>query len=61
MSAQDPQGTVDHPAAISAQNRWTTHAPTTIVGAMHQEEIWDIDAAQHYDTPGSGMFAPEVS
>ncbi|MDQ3479910.1 MAG: class I SAM-dependent methyltransferase, partial [Actinomycetota bacterium] len=27
---------------------------------MRQEEIWDIDAAQRYDTPGTGMFAPEV-
>ncbi|WP_027945126.1 class I SAM-dependent DNA methyltransferase [Amycolatopsis taiwanensis] len=27
---------------------------------MRQEEIWDVDAAQRYDTPGSGMFAPEV-
>jgi SAM-dependent methyltransferase len=31
-----------------------------IVGGMRQEEIWDIDAARHYDTPGTGMFAPEV-
>lgn len=27
---------------------------------MRQEEIWDVDAARNYDTPGSGMFAPEV-
>ena len=27
---------------------------------MRQEEIWDVDAAQRYDTPGSGMFAPQV-
>jgi SAM-dependent methyltransferase len=27
---------------------------------MRQEELWDVDAAQSYDTPGSGMFAPEV-
>jgi SAM-dependent methyltransferase len=27
---------------------------------VNQEEIWDVDAAQHYDTPGTGMFAPEV-
>jgi SAM-dependent methyltransferase len=27
---------------------------------MRQEEIWDGDAAGRYDTPGSGMFAPEV-
>ncbi|MEO3764167.1 class I SAM-dependent methyltransferase [Streptomyces sp. B5E4] len=27
---------------------------------MQQEKIWDADVAQRYDTPGSGMFAPEV-
>ncbi|CDR17515.1 class I SAM-dependent methyltransferase [Streptomyces iranensis] len=27
---------------------------------MNQEEIWDVDAAQRYDTPGTGMFAPEI-
>ncbi len=27
---------------------------------MRQEEIWDVDTATHYDTPGTGMFAPEV-
>ncbi|TDC05453.1 class I SAM-dependent methyltransferase, partial [Streptomyces sp. 8K308] len=27
---------------------------------MRQDEIWDDDAAQRYDTPGVGMFAPEV-
>ena len=27
---------------------------------MHQEEIWDAHTAQHYDTPGTGMFAPET-
>jgi SAM-dependent methyltransferase len=27
---------------------------------MQQDEIWDTEAAQSYDTPGSGMFAPEV-
>jgi SAM-dependent methyltransferase len=30
------------------------------VGGMRQEEIWDVDMAQSYDTPGTGMFAPEV-
>ena len=28
--------------------------------AMRQDEIWDAAAAQRYDTPGVGMFAPEV-
>lgn len=27
---------------------------------MTQERIWDAAAAARYDTPGSGMFAPEV-
>lgn len=30
------------------------------VGCMRQEEVWDMDAASRYDTPGIGMFAPEV-
>ncbi len=28
--------------------------------AKSQQEIWDAEAAQRYDTPGTGMFAPEV-
>ena len=27
---------------------------------MRQEDIWDHAAARRYDTPGTGMFAPEV-
>jgi SAM-dependent methyltransferase len=27
---------------------------------MQQKEIWDADTAQRYDTPGTGMFAPET-
>ena len=27
---------------------------------MGQEDIWDHDAAKRYDTPGTGMFAPQV-
>ncbi|MGX4657603.1 class I SAM-dependent methyltransferase [Micromonospora sp. SCSIO 07396] len=27
---------------------------------MRQDEIWDAEAARHYDTPGEGMFAPDV-
>jgi SAM-dependent methyltransferase len=27
---------------------------------MRQEDIWDQAAAQRYDTPGTGMFSPEV-
>src|SRR5215470_16465530 len=32
----------------------------TSSGAMRQEDIWDHEAALRYDTPGTGMFAPEV-
>jgi SAM-dependent methyltransferase len=31
-----------------------------IVGGMQREQIWDVDAAQRYDTPGTGMFAPDA-
>ncbi|MEV4514755.1 class I SAM-dependent methyltransferase [Dactylosporangium sp. NPDC049525] len=27
---------------------------------MRQEDIWDADTAARYDTPGTGMFAPDV-
>jgi SAM-dependent methyltransferase len=27
---------------------------------MRQDEIWDREAAEAYDTPGEGMFAPDV-
>jgi len=27
---------------------------------MRQEEIWDAEAAESYDTPGTGMFSPEI-
>jgi SAM-dependent methyltransferase len=32
----------------------------TIVLGMEQDDIWDADAARRYDTPGTGMFAPDV-
>lgn len=27
---------------------------------MKHEDIWDVEAARKYDTPGTGMFAPDV-
>src|SRR5687767_11255153 len=27
---------------------------------MRHDEIWNEDASRRYDTPGTGMFAPEV-
>src|ERR1041384_5747968 len=32
----------------------------TIVDGFRQEDLWDADAAARCDTPGVGMFAPEV-
>jgi SAM-dependent methyltransferase len=32
----------------------------TSLDAMRQEDIWDHEVAQEYDTPGTGMFSPEV-
>jgi SAM-dependent methyltransferase len=30
------------------------------VDRVRQEDIWDVETAERYDTPGRGMFAPEV-
>lgn len=38
----------------------TGHSAADTLGAMHPDDIWDVDAAQRYDTPGSGMFAPDL-
>lgn len=27
---------------------------------MHDDDVWDTDTARTYDTPGTGMFAPDV-
>lgn len=31
-----------------------------MITGVRQDEIWDEDAAQRYDSPGTGMFAPDV-
>jgi len=31
-----------------------------MITRVRQEEIWDVEAAQSYDTPGTGMFAAGV-
>ena len=46
------EGGIGAVAPAAPQNRWTLPAPMAIVGCMQQDEIWDLDAAQHYDTPG---------
>jgi SAM-dependent methyltransferase len=30
------------------------------IAGMQPDEAWDMDTARDYDTPGKGMFAPEV-
>src|SRR5215469_10150174 len=37
-----------------------TEGALTSLGLMRQEDIWDHETAQRYDTPDTGMFAPEV-
>ena len=31
-----------------------------MLAVMHNDEIWDIETAKSYDTPGTGMFSPDV-
>ena len=45
---------------VRAQMVGQRRYPWSNVAGMQQDEIWDTDAAQRYDTPGTGMFAPEV-
>lgn len=35
-------------------------APGTDLAGTDHERLWDADAAARYDTPGQGMFAPDV-
>jgi len=45
---------------MKVDNGWTPGGDHDDLGCMRQEEIWDVDAARTYDTPGSGMFAADV-
>lgn len=36
------------------------HSGALAVWVMKHENIWDAEAAARYDTPGTGMFAPDV-
>ncbi len=38
----------------------TRRTSATTMATMRQEDIWDAETAQNYDTPGTGMFAREV-
>jgi SAM-dependent methyltransferase len=39
---------------------WTFDGGVARIGAVREDQIWDEDAARRYDTPGTGMFAPDV-
>jgi SAM-dependent methyltransferase len=53
-------GLADLRLQVGWRGRWTLRVPGAIVADMRQEELWDAEAAQRYDTPGTGMFSPEV-
>lgn len=40
--------------------RWTARALLSKHARVQEDDIWDEAAASGYDTPGHGMFAPEV-
>ena len=44
----------------SAGTGWTGDATWRQIDHMWEDEIWDEDAAERYDTPGAGMFSPAV-
>jgi SAM-dependent methyltransferase len=49
------------PAKGKARGKWLgQRVPGGDHRDMRQDQIWDADAARQYDTPGAGMFAPEV-
>jgi len=40
--------------------RWTPSTGCATIVTVRQQDIWDDETADRYDTPGTGMFAPEV-
>ena len=57
------RGTKEHvggPAGPLRHRRPAGRGAHRRLSAVRQDEIWDVDAARRYDTPGTGMFAPEV-
>jgi catechol 2,3-dioxygenase-like lactoylglutathione lyase family enzyme len=39
---------------------WRPWSSDPTLSVMRHDDIWDSTAAESYDTPGVGMFAPEV-
>ena len=46
------------PSAL--KSHWTASGSRWHRGCHAAEDIWDHEAARRYDTPGTGMFSPEV-
>ena len=55
-----PSASSGYRARLGAKAVRRHRARADIVDAMRHEDIWDHEAARQYDTPGTGMFAPEV-
>jgi SAM-dependent methyltransferase len=52
-------GGPDEPA-LAGSRAMQEHMREDVPDEMRQEDIWDAETARQYDTPGEGMFAPEV-
>lgn len=47
-------------SATVAHVHWSSSSSRHIMCLMRQEDIWDTEAAESYDTPHAGMFSPDV-
>lgn len=58
MPSRSPS-TADKPS-VDQENRSEGRVPCGTVGAVEHADVWNDEAARRYDTPGVGMFAPDV-
>jgi len=56
----EPPPRSPRPAVAKLGRRGSHTNPCVSLGAVEHADIWDEQAAHRYDTPGVGMFAPEV-
>ncbi|WP_245449053.1 hypothetical protein [Phyllobacterium sophorae] len=47
-------------SATVAHVHWSSSSSRHIMRLLRQEDIWDTEAAESYDTPHAGMFSPDV-
>lgn len=52
--------TLSPPGNSPIHASWTGRIWRRMVSVMHNDDIWDIETAKSYDTPGAGMFSPDV-